>query len=421
MPQASEGRVKPVYRTHKLGERKDSTRKPKAIKQAKALRRDLTKAERKLWYDALANKNLGGYKFRKQQPIGDYIVDFICMDQQLIIELDGGQHNEEACNKKDAERTEYLESQGYQVIRFWNNDVLQNLEGVGIAILEALNTLPSGASPPLPSRLREGQMDASTLATHSATKDNDTQLSSVILLEYMDLTQDLCNAALGVRSKRNIRVRQPLNLLTIVSDKNPNLGNFGDIIKDEVNVKNITWEKDVSKYATLKLRVNSKVLGKRLLAEMKKVLPASKQGDWKKLSNGNVECAGVELLDGEFDILLEPNKDVAERAQALSTNDALVILDTTITPELEAEGYARDLVRMIQQARKDAGLHISDRIELAISGEAPLVQAATAYKTYITEQTLSNDIVNEIVKDDWYKVEQSVDDKPVVIGLRKVA
>ena len=241
------------------------------------------------------------------------------------------------------------------------------------------------------------------------------------LIAQMDYAQAVCSSALAIRSKQNIRVRQPLASLTIVSKEPVDLGLLGDVIEDEVNVKTIQTSTDFDAMATLKLRVNSKVLGKRLPAEMKKVLPASKKGEWKKLEGGNVEVAGVELLAGEFDILLEPNKEYADNAQALPSNDVLVILDTNISAELEAEGYARDLVRMVQQARKDAGLHISDRIELAITGDDTLVGATKAYHSYITEQTLTNTLVNEIANNDWYKVEQSVDDKPVVIALNKVA
>ncbi len=94
-----------------------------------------------MWY-LLRNRRLAGYKFRRQAPIGKYIVDFLCYERRLIIELDGGQHQEQA--DYDNERTRWLESKGFRVIRFWNNEMLQETDGVQEAILTALQ---AGSSP----------------------------------------------------------------------------------------------------------------------------------------------------------------------------------------------------------------------------------------------------------------------------------
>jgi len=94
---------------------------------ARNLRKSPTDTEQILWLQ-LRNKRFLNYKFRRQFPIGGYIVDFICLELKLIIELDGAQHLE--AENKDAERTEILNKQGFKVIRFWNNDVIDNLEGV---------------------------------------------------------------------------------------------------------------------------------------------------------------------------------------------------------------------------------------------------------------------------------------------------
>ena len=106
------------------------------LEKAKRLRRDLTDSERKLW-TILRNAQLGGAKFRRQQPIGRFIVDFVCQEQRLIVEADGGQHQD---SHGDTRRTAFLESQGYQVLRFWNNDILNNLDGVAQSIATAVST-----------------------------------------------------------------------------------------------------------------------------------------------------------------------------------------------------------------------------------------------------------------------------------------
>jgi very-short-patch-repair endonuclease len=112
--------------------------------RARELRRNATDAERKLWYQ-LRRRQVEGFRFRRQVPLGPYIVDFACLSAKLIVELDGGQHGEDENIAKDAKRTAWLNSQGFRVIRFWNLDVLQNMEGAWDAIAAAL--AESGATP----------------------------------------------------------------------------------------------------------------------------------------------------------------------------------------------------------------------------------------------------------------------------------
>ncbi|GJQ35475.1 MAG: endonuclease [Anaerolineaceae bacterium] len=99
---------------------------PKSYEKARKLRKELTPAERKLWAH-IRNDQLG-VNFRRQHAIGNFIPDFVCIKKKLIVELDGGQHAEQA--EYDADRTRFLESQGYKVIRFWNNDVMNDINGV---------------------------------------------------------------------------------------------------------------------------------------------------------------------------------------------------------------------------------------------------------------------------------------------------
>ena len=105
---------------------------------ARTLRRSATDAETKLWHD-LRNRQLGGLKFRRQATIGYHVVDFLCAEKRLVVELDGGQHTPE----RDAARTAQLEALGYRVIRFWNNDALGNTDGVLETILREAEAMPS--------------------------------------------------------------------------------------------------------------------------------------------------------------------------------------------------------------------------------------------------------------------------------------
>ena len=107
--------------------------------RARSLRKNPTEAEKVLW-GHLRCWQVGGYKFRRQQPLGNYIVDFVCLEKKLIIELDGGQHAEQTVY--DAERDAWLRDRGFSVLRFWNNDVLQNLNGVKDTILSKMESTP---------------------------------------------------------------------------------------------------------------------------------------------------------------------------------------------------------------------------------------------------------------------------------------
>jgi very-short-patch-repair endonuclease len=108
----------------------------KTLANAQRLRREMTDAERKLW-SALRNRQVEGAKFRRQQPIGPFIADFVCQEHRLIVEADGGQHSGSIA---DDRRTGFLEGKGYRVLRFWNNDILSNFDGVVQVIAAALST-----------------------------------------------------------------------------------------------------------------------------------------------------------------------------------------------------------------------------------------------------------------------------------------
>jgi very-short-patch-repair endonuclease len=112
--------------------------------RARRLRRDSTDAERKLWY-RLRSRSILGFKFVRQEPIGPYVVDFVCRERRLILEVDGGQH---AGNKRDLVRDQWLAGQRYRVLRFWNNDVMGNIEGVLETIAVALNEEASSIPDP---------------------------------------------------------------------------------------------------------------------------------------------------------------------------------------------------------------------------------------------------------------------------------
>ena len=108
--------------------------------RARSFRKNMTDAENRMWH-FLRNRRLKGYKFVREHIIGIYIADFVCRKKKVIIEIDGGQHVEAACY--DQKRTEFLEKEGYKVLRFWNHEVFKNIEEVLEAILDLIENVPS--------------------------------------------------------------------------------------------------------------------------------------------------------------------------------------------------------------------------------------------------------------------------------------
>lgn len=109
----------------------------KQVNDARILRTKQTDAERIIW-NRIRNAQLGGVKFRRQQPLGDYMVDFVSLSNKSIVEIDGSQHNDIKKIEEDEHRTQWLESKGYRVLRFWNNEVLSNTDSIFLAICDAL-------------------------------------------------------------------------------------------------------------------------------------------------------------------------------------------------------------------------------------------------------------------------------------------
>jgi len=206
----------------------------------------------------------------------------------------------------------------------------------------------------------------------------------------MDRVRDACSAALALRASENVRVRQPLAELIVVGPGSEALRPYADLLADEVNVKKVRFADEIDAYASFALQVNARVAGPRLGAATKRVIAASKKGEWRRTVDGRIEVAGETLEEGEFSMRVVPKEGVA--CEALSTGDTIAVLDLTLTPELEQEGRARDVVRVVQQARKEAGLHVADRIQLWISAPDAFHVAIEAFGDYVAEQTLAESI-----------------------------
>ncbi|BFD46438.1 MAG: isoleucine--tRNA ligase [Rickettsia endosymbiont of Sergentomyia squamirostris] len=235
------------------------------------------------------------------------------------------------------------------------------------------------------------------------------------LVSTMDQILDICSNALFIRSSENIRTRQPLSSLTIISNNNELLIKFEELIKDEINVKKVIYRDDVENYADHKLSINFPNLGKRLPHKVKDIIIASKKHQWQ-LTSEHLIIAGEQLNEDEFSLVLQPKN--VKGTKSLANNHGLILLDLDITKELYEEGIARDLVRFIQQARKDANFAISDRIFLEIIGEPNFMLIVQQHSQFILEQTLS-EFASNVTPD--YMTNIELDSDIITIRLARVS
>jgi isoleucyl-tRNA synthetase len=209
----------------------------------------------------------------------------------------------------------------------------------------------------------------------------------------MDQVRSVASVSNSLRKGAGLRVRLPLNKLTVVIEGSHELGDFASLIADELNVKNIALVElslDSTKdFGVVKqLTVNSRVAGPRLGKEVQQVIQAAKAGNWSEV-NGVVTVGAFELIEGEYDLALVADVSETEDQIGILPGGGFVILDGHVTPELEAEGVARDLIRTVQQARKDAGLDVSDRIKLTVTGDEALLAATGTHKALVMSETLA--------------------------------
>ncbi|GEM32015.1 isoleucine--tRNA ligase [Nocardia neocaledoniensis NBRC 108232] len=207
------------------------------------------------------------------------------------------------------------------------------------------------------------------------------------LVAAMDEVRTVCSTVLSLRKAKNLRVRLPLAEVTIAAGDAERLAPFSALIADEVNVKKVDLTTDVDAHGRFELAVNARAAGPRLGKDVQTVIKAVKAGEWSESADGVVTAAGITLLPEEYTqrlVAAEP-----ESTAALPGNAGLVVLNSVVTEELEAEGWARDLIRDLQETRKSRGLEVSDRITVTLEVPAERLAWAQTHRELIAGEILA--------------------------------
>ncbi len=218
------------------------------------------------------------------------------------------------------------------------------------------------------------------------------------LVRRMEATRAVASVALGLRKAAGLRVRLPLTSLTVVAPCAAELEqDFATIIADELNVQQVRLVELAGVGAqdfgvTQRLTVNARAAGPRLGKDVQQAIKGSRDGDWSVDDGGRVVCGGIDLADGEFvlETVVDSEKVGEGQAVAVLPGGGFVVLDTVVTPELAAVGVARDVVRVVQQARRDAGLAVGDRIRLTVTADDEAWQAVVAHQHLVVTETLAD-------------------------------
>ena len=281
--------------------------------------------------------------------------------------------------------------------RFWEGDEAHpEAFNTLYTVLEALTRVTAPLLPMLSEVIWRGLTGERSVhladfpAADDFPADND-------LVTAMDSMRGVCSATNSIRKAHKLRNRLPLPKLTVAMADSQQLATFADIIRSEVNVKELRLTDDVDSIGTFEVVVNAKIAGPRLGKDVQKAIKAVKAGNYERTDHGTVIADGVELQPEEFTERLVA-ADPTATAQ-IDGVDGLVLLDTHVTEELEAEGWATDVIRGLQDARKLMELEVSDRITVTLGVPADKEQWALRHADTIAGEVLATSldiIVGEI-------------------------
>ena len=210
------------------------------------------------------------------------------------------------------------------------------------------------------------------------------------LIKEMDIIRKVVSTSLSIRKINKIRVRQPLNLLTIQSNNGNWVEEYFELIKEEVNVKNINIEEVKNHENLVQLKINPRLLGPRIGKKVQECIQLAKEGKWKE-KNGIVVIGDFELNEGEYEIETVINDDPS--IQSIEGTDFIVEMDLSVDEKLKREGVARDLVRAVQTTRREKQFDVSDFIKINLTGDKYLIDSVIQNLEFVKNQILAKEVV----------------------------
>ena len=219
------------------------------------------------------------------------------------------------------------------------------------------------------------------------------------LVATMETVRRVCSSTSAMRKAEGLRVRLPLTSLTVVASGAADLAPFADLVTSEVNVREVrlldladAGEQDFG--IERRLRIDARAAGPRLGKDVQLAIRGSKSGDWSVADDGTVTSGGITLQDGEYELetVVSQGDDGSSQAVGMLPGGGFVVLDTRVTPELAATGLANDVVRVVQQARRAADLHVSDRIRLTVAGSPAVWEAVVNHQELLVTETLADSV-----------------------------
>ncbi|HUT62531.1 MAG TPA: class I tRNA ligase family protein, partial [Anaerolineae bacterium] len=301
--------------------------------------------------------------------------------------------------------------------RFWKSESDSDKKDAYDTLYTVLTTICRMAAPLLPfiteSMYRNLTGERSVHLTDWPCTDELVMNEEV--LKRMDVVRRICSLGHAVRNQHRIRVRQPLPEV-ILAGKDARLAEgYTDIIRDELNVKNVGFTDDVGVMGRQEIVLNARALGPRLGPKMKKVMNDVRLGEAVIREDGFLEGAGEVIEPHEFELRI-----IAEAGHAcMSDRDLFACLDLTIDRELTLEGFARDVIRLVQNARREADLVPDDRISLGLIVKGDLKEAIEKHEEFIKTEVLATDLHFDEIPDTIYSEEVEIQGEDMVILLGK--
>jgi len=301
--------------------------------------------------------------------------------------------------------------------RFWKAEKDADKQAAYDTLYTVLVTMTRALAPFLPyltEHIHRALVDGESV--HLADwPDASAFVSDPALVERMDLARTVASAALSIRTVKNLRTRLPLRRLTVAHPGFEKLALLKDVIADEVNVKEVVLASDPAAYGEVVLAVDPKI-GKRLGKNLKDVLNAARAGQWEELDGGRYAVAGQTIEPGEYELRFKANEGLD--AVAFDGAAGVVVLDTEVDAALEREGVARDFIRLVQTARKEAGFNIADRIHIEVKIANGLGGALVDHAETIRAETLAETLRPTNDRPEGFVSETSLLDEPIEIGVR---